>query len=358
MIIKSMSRKHASFAQLIDYIEGETKLRSRKYSVFHNTYSRSTDRLKAEFMENSEHLRYRKNGVFLYHEVISITRAHQIEQGDKDENDHQQKTALKQIVEEYLHHRGKHNLAYAVLHEDTEHLHFHIVMSANEAGERDRLRLSKEKFAQIQTNLEAWVLEKHPELEQKAVFHKNQTETERQQRKEKKAHLSKAGEELKRRGGKTSIRDDMQEKLADIFTTATDPRHFADLLEKAGFKLYQRGQQYGVTDRDGKKYRLNKLGLSEAWEKLEAKMMAVLTPETQAKAKSKENQETDTPKQAQDKSADPPEQHQTAKPSNPQTLESTIEAEEKRRLDEITARRAEQAKSQANTRTRNTDRDR
>jgi hypothetical protein len=353
MIIKSMSRKHASFAQLIDYIEGEAKLRSRKYSVFHNTYSRSTDRLKAEFMENSEHLRYRKNGVYLYHEVVSITRAHQSQQGDKDENDHQQETALKQIVEEYLHHRGKHNLAYAVLHEDTEHLHFHIVMSANEAGERDRLRLSKEKFAQIQTNLEAWVLEKHPELEQKAVFHKNQTEAERQQRQEKKdhakadkAHLSKAGEELKRRGGKTSIRDDMQEKLADIFTTATDPRHFADLLEKAGFKLYQRGQQYGVTDSQGKKYRLNKLGLSEAWDKLEARMME--------KLQGKDAQKVEPGATRKD---DPPQPEQTEKQASAQA-QTPIEAEEKRRLDEITARRAEQAKNQAKTRNRNTDRDR
>jgi Relaxase/Mobilisation nuclease domain len=346
MIIKSMSRKHASFAQLIDYIEGEAKLRSRKYCVFHNTYSRTTDRLKAEFMENSEHLRYRKNGVFLYHEVISITRAHQSQQTTQDEREDQQKAALKQIVEEYLSHRGKHNLAYAVLHEDTEHLHFHIVMSANEAGERDRLRLSKEKFAEIQTNLEAWVLEKHPELEQKAVFHKNQTEVERQQRKEKKdhekAHLSKAGEELKRRGGKTSIRDDMQEKLADIFTTATDPRHFADLLEKAGFKLYQRGQQYGVTDSQGKKYRLNKLGLSEAWDKLEAKMME--------KLQGKDGQKVEPGATRKD---EPPEPEQTTAQA-----QTPIEAEEKRRLDEITARRAESAKKQATTRNRNTDRDR
>jgi Relaxase/Mobilisation nuclease domain len=339
MIIKSMSRKHASFAQLIDYIEGEAKLRSRKYSVFHNTYSRTSDRLKAEFMENSEHLRYRKNGVFLYHEVISITRTQQI-------HEDQQKAALKQIVEEYLSHRGKHNLAYAVLHEDTEHLHFHIVMSANEAGECDRVRLSKEKFAEIQTNLEQWVLSKHPELEQKAVFHKNQTEAERQQRKDKKAHLTNKGEELKRRGGKTSIRDEMQEKLADIFTTATDPRHFADLLEKAGFKLYQRGQQYGVIDRDGKKYRLNKLGLSEAWEKLEAKMMEKLQGKDAQKVEPGATQKTD-----------PPKPEQTTKQTTAQA-QTSIEAEEKRRLDEITARRAESAKTQATTRNRNTDRDR
>lgn len=35
MIIKSMSRKHPSFAQLIDYIEGEAKLKSRAFSIHH-----------------------------------------------------------------------------------------------------------------------------------------------------------------------------------------------------------------------------------------------------------------------------------------------------------------------------------
>jgi uncharacterized protein YjhX (UPF0386 family) len=177
------------------------------------------------------------------------------------------------------------------------------------------------------------------------VFHKNQTEVERQQRQDKKAHLSKAGEELKRRGGKTSIRDDMQEKLADIFTTATDPRHFADLLEKAGFKLYQRGQQHGVTDSQGKKYRLNKLGLSEAWGKLEAKMME--------KLQGKDAQKVEPGATHRE---DPPEPEQAS--SQAQT---PLQAEEKRRLEEITALRAERAKKaeqEQATRNRNTDRDR
>ena len=137
----------------------------------------------------------------------------------------------------------------------------------------------------------------------------------------------------------------MQEKLADIFTTATDPRHFADLLEKAGFKLYQRGQQYGVTDSQGKKYRLNKLGLSEAWDKLEARMMEKLQGKDVHKVEPGATHKEDPP--------DP--EQTTAQAQTP------IEAEEKRRLDEITALRAERAKKSAQeqaTRNRNTDRDR
>ena len=233
MIIKSMSRKHPTFAQLIDYIEGETKLQSREYSIYHNTYSRKTDQLKKEFEENARHLKQRKNGVYLYHEVVSITRSQHIAENE-------QKSILKCIVESYIQARGKNNLSYAVLHEDTENLHFHIVMSSNEAGSNTRKRLSKEQFADIQTQLEAWVLREYPALEQKAVFHKNQTQEERAEREAKrdqKSQLSNKGEELKRRGGKASIRDDVQERLTDIFQTATNPQEFTERMEKATIKI-------------------------------------------------------------------------------------------------------------------------
>ena len=108
------------------------------------------------------------------------------------------------------------------------------------------------------------------------------------------------------------------------------------------FKLYQRGQQYGVTDSQGKKYRLNKLGLSEAWDKLEAKMMEKLQGKDAQKVEPGATHKED-----------PPQPEQTTAQAQP-----PIEAEEKRRLDEITARRAEQAKKQAINRNSNTDRDR
>ena len=260
-----MSRKHPSFAQLIDYIEGEAKLKSRAFSIHHNTYSRDTESLKREFEANARHLRERKNGVYLYHEVVSISRAEHLTEDE-------QKTILKRITESYIEARCKRNLAYGVLHEDTHNFHFHIVMSANEVGDESRTRLSKAQFADIQTRLEAWVLREYPQLEQRAVFHKNQTQAERAEREAKRQHLSDKGEQMKRRGAKTDKRDQVQERLADIFETATDPRHFADLMEKAGFTFYTRGKNHGITDREGNKYRLNRLGLAVAWQKLDEKM--------------------------------------------------------------------------------------
>jgi len=336
-----MSRKHPSFAQLIDYIEAETKLKSREYSIHHNLYSRDRERLKEEFAENARHLRFRKNGVYLYHEVLSITRSHTL-------TEEQQKSTLNTIVQEYLKARAKNNLAYAVLHEDTDNLHFHIVLSANEAGDQHRKRLSKAQFADIQTSLEKWVLEAHPELEQKAVFHKNQTREERKEREAKQSHLSNRGEELKRRGGKTTERDELQERLADIFESARDPRHFSDLMGREGFTLYTRGQNHGVTDRDGNKYRLNRLGLSEAWQALDQRMTETMRATKQATARPTE---------------DTPHEHTTPRPGEAQKPQDEAkderntahEAEAEKRLTEMKATRANKSTT---TTTKHQDHDR
>lgn len=339
MIIKSMSRKHPSFAQLIDYIERESKLKSREYSIHHNLYSRDRDRLKEEFMENARHLRFRKNGVYLYHEVLSITRSHTIEEKE-------QKSTLSIIVQQYLNARAKHNLAYAVLHEDTDNLHFHIVLSANEAGDRNRKRLSKAQFADIQTSLEKWVLQAHPELEQHAVFHQNQTREEREERQAKQSHLSNRGEELKRRGGKTTERDDLQERLSDIFASARDPRHFSELMNEAGFTFYTRGQTHGVTDRDGNRHRLNRLGLSEAWQALDRRMTEAMQAGKQTTARPTE---------------DTPQRHATKRPgeaTKPQdeakeARKTAHEAETKQRLAEMQVIRAKRAAKEHQADTRN-----
>ncbi len=334
-----MSRKHPSFAQLIDYIEGEAKLRSRKFSIHYNTYSRDSDGLKREFVENARHLHTRKNGVYLYHEVVSVSRSESL---DEDT----QKACLRQITEEYLRARGSHQLAYAVLHEDTDNLHFHIVLSANDVGEATRRRLSKAQFADIQTRLEAWVLSTYPQLEQKAVFHKNQSEAEREARERTRRHLSDKGEQMKRRGAKTDRRDRVQETLTDIFEAATEPRHFTELMERAGFTLYTRGTAQGVTDREGNKYRLSRLGLDEAWQSLDRRMMAAM------RSPGKAAQEEPAAPDSDSVEADTHHHRAAEIPDTPQ------EAEAKRRLDEIRAKRAERKAKAAKTETKVNDRDR
>jgi hypothetical protein len=388
MIIKSMSRKHPSFNQLIDYIESERKLKSRGFSIYHNTYNRESDHLKSEFIDNSKHLRFRKNGVYLYHEIISITRTKNIPED-------QQKEILKNIVTEYLKMRAKNNLAYAVLHEDKkDNLHFHIVISANEVASDTRKWLTKATFADIQTQLEKWVLETYPELEQKAVFFQNQTDQEKQERASK-AHLSNKGAELKRRTGKTSTRDTMKATLESIFETAENGRHFTNLLEKEGLTLYQRGKQHGVIAKDGTKYRFSRLGLAEEWEALDKRMMENLQHHKTAQdtlnnaenqqqhrhtasqdsfrtRQDSQNTQQHTPEQPKPqekptmKPETPTDEKQTATGTSPidavkelllhprdNPIQQEIEEEQQRRLEEAKAMRTAKANNQASTGQRN-----
>jgi hypothetical protein len=165
----------------------------------------------------------------------------------------------------------------------------------------------------------------------------------------------------------------MKETIEGIFSTATNGRHFADLMEKAGLKLYQRGKNYGVTDENGTKYRFSTLGLAELWDDLDRRMMealhqgaetvqdtAIQTAETllgqhDTNDKPRQEAKTETARQqaetVQDTSRDNPKkentQQKTPQPDDQQPTEiDPIEAEMNRRMEEITNRREKQKTTQ------------
>lgn len=272
MIIKSMSRKTPSFSQLIDYIEDSEKSKhaSRRFSVFHNVFGHTSEALKKAFTDNASYLKARKDGAYLYHEIISIKRTHSL-------SEEAQKKILQKMVQEYLTLRAKNQLAYAVLHDDNpDSLHFHLVISANEYKGEQRKWFYKADFANIQTHLERHVLTHYPELNQQAVFYGNLT-AEEKEAKQQKARLSQKGAELKRRTGKTPKRDEVKETLEAIFSHSTTPQDFTESMKQAGFTFYQRGKHAGIQDRDGNKYRFATLGLAEHWATFDEKMRASMS---------------------------------------------------------------------------------
>jgi hypothetical protein len=157
MIIKSMSRKKPSFGQLLAYIDRE--MGQEGFAIRHNLAGRGHAHIRAEFERNAELLSKRKNGVYLLHEIISISRA-------KGLDAEVQKERLYAIAQEYIAARCPDNLVYGGLHQDKAHsYHMHLMISANRSGEVKRQRLSKHQFREIQVKLEAHVLQKYPELE-------------------------------------------------------------------------------------------------------------------------------------------------------------------------------------------------
>ena len=68
-----MPRKDASFGQLISYITDQGKA-DAQYYYGHNTFSNDPKIALQTIKENAQHLKSRKNGNTMYHEVLSITR--------------------------------------------------------------------------------------------------------------------------------------------------------------------------------------------------------------------------------------------------------------------------------------------
>jgi hypothetical protein len=241
MIVKSMSRKIPSFGQLIGYIDRDEG--QEAYRIRHNLLGRGQGKVRSEFERNSDLLAKRKNGVYLYHEIISITRA-----GGLSAKAHKER--LHDIAQAYIAARCPDNLVYGGLHQDKEHsYHYHLMISANRAGEVRRLRLAKAQFRQIQIGLEVHVLAKYPELEQKIAIGKRSEKS-----------MSRQGAELERRSGARPQRQEMLDRVRYAFEKAKDRASFMHQLDQAGFDLYVRGQTLGVVEREtGKRHRFKTL---------------------------------------------------------------------------------------------------
>ncbi len=254
MIVKSMSRKVPSFGQLIGYIDRDEG--QEQWRIRHNVMGRDPERIRDEFERNGDLLQRRKNGVYLYHEIISITRAEGL---SPDE----QKRRLRDIAENYIAARCPDNMVFGGLHQDKDHsFHYHLMISANRAGEAKRLRLSKGQFRKIQVQLERHVLQTMPELEQKVAIDKRAE------------HRKPRGEaELERRTGETPKKDQVRARVLDALESARDRDSLMDALGRNDLELYVRGKTLGVTDHEtGKNHRLKTLDLELA-DRVEAMML-------------------------------------------------------------------------------------
>lgn len=246
-----MSRKAPTFKQLIEYMEKERGHRA----IIHNFYcseSAEQEEIISEFEQNAQHLPKRKNGNYLYHEVLTLENNHDLD--GKILND-----LLAQLGEMYLEERASKQLAFAYIHTDTKNYHIHFCISANDIGSQKRQRLSKAKFAKIQKKLENHILENHPELNQSEIYNKSLSHEQMK--------TSNKEQEFKKRTGKLSKKEKMKNKLHGIFEQANSIEELNKLLEESNFKLYQRGKTIGVTHLEtNKNHRLKTLGLLPHYE--------------------------------------------------------------------------------------------
>jgi hypothetical protein len=290
MIIKSLSRKARTtsgsihsrsggspFHTLLQYMNRGVLQEDGRAVLWHNLYGGQNSReeeILFEFEKNAKYLPERKNGNVLYHEIISFAAGHSL---SKDELCRK----IADIGQKYLQERAPNQLAYGVIHQDTQHVHLHLIVSANEIGKRDRVRLSKEEFLKIQKGIELFTLEKYKELSQTPIYSKDRQHDRIKQKNNE--------QEMKQRTGVPSKKELLKGKLHQIFERARNPNELAALLSENGVQFYTRGRNTGVILREAdgteKRHRLDTLGVGEHYAQMNERFLK--NPELQAHRKEK-----------------------------------------------------------------------
>ncbi len=345
MIIKSMSRKHRTFSQLYHYMKDGSS-RSSEYDYFsHNIYSRKDQDIIDEFVTNSRKVKARKNGNYLFHEVIAITKSKQLTL-------EQEKERLFDIVRNYVDMRCKNNLVAGYMHDEKDiNVHFHLMISSNELDAFKNQRLTKFDFDKAKKQLERYVIEKHPELEQDIIMNAKAEQ--------KKSRESNKAAEVKRKGGRLEKKEHMVKTLNSIFANSCSMDDYFKQLEQQNFEMYNRGSAIGFINKtDGKKYRLKTLALEEQFKKVDALLQP--NDKTQQESKSKQQQKEDKkdyqePNTEQQTKVDESEKQQK---NNNQETRSDVDSVKEKTVEQnkadIKKARAAQQKS-ANAKSKNKD---
>lgn len=259
IIIKSIGRKTASFSQLVNYVN-KGRAGGDEFSLRHNIYSSKHFGIVKEFNSNHKILRKRSRDVnSLFHEVISI----KCQDGYGKE---ELKGIIKELTEKYIQIRANNCLVYAVIHEQHNQIHSHLVISSNELMNTKPHYFSKHDFERIKKLIRQYAYEKYPHLEREEL----KQDAEKKKNKQIASTKIKDREiHLKKRTGKLLEKERVREKIKNIFTCSDSTRGFTQNLAAENFEIYTRGNTYGFIDKStGKKYRLKTLELESEFEEM------------------------------------------------------------------------------------------
>lgn len=264
-----MSRKASTlnhFGQLLRYINAPQPEKLGQRAVFHNLRATDDDlpAIEREFVNDCRNVQYRRDGIMLFHEIISVA------ENDRDKVTEQM---LNDLARHYLHFRAPDAKAYAKAQFDTDNPHIHILISANRIGGSTKLRLSKFDFGSAKRDLEKFQREKYPELNHSIVFGKTSGQ---KAGKDPEQLIKTQGEHERERRLKQenryqpSEKEQVRDKLLTALHAARSEAELWQHFKTNGFEPYIRGKTAGVRDLStGKNYRLKTLGLDfQAQEKV------------------------------------------------------------------------------------------
>lgn len=202
MVIKTLRWKVAGFDRLADYI-GKEAGREDSFQILHNL--RQTDSLREiadQFRDNDGYRRQRKNGVVLYHEILSFSG---------EDRDHLTPEVLEDLARQYVDLRAPKGLAFAMPHYDREHVHVHIMLSGCELRSPRTLRMDNATFTRVRRKIEAYQVERYPELKHSIVH-----VTKRVRSRELKEEIERERPAIEECFREARSLDDFQDRISDL----------------------------------------------------------------------------------------------------------------------------------------------
>lgn len=166
MILKTYSRKHPTFRQLIHYI-AEDRQKQYKTDLFfrlhHNVSAQSLEQTITDFETNDQYRLARKNGNACYHTILSFA---------PQDSYKLTKAMLWDIAQTYIQKRDPQALYFIQPHQDKDHIHLHCCTSGNLFASRKATRMSRTDFYQLRVALEQYQQRTFPQLSHSLIYNK------------------------------------------------------------------------------------------------------------------------------------------------------------------------------------------
>lgn len=248
MIIKAIGVKtNTSVKNVLNYIASD-KGRIENYlnqGVFHNLNNTDLEAISHEFIVNyDDYARKRSDGNRALHIMLSVSPLDRNKMSIEIMDD---------IVHQYLTTAYPSALAFGTHHKSQSHWHSHLLVSANELMSQKGTRLSKQRLKEVHMTMIEFLKEKYPELTI-GIDTRNWG---------KKLHNEREYYQKKRNPGIKLTKDELSQKVQDIFRTSSNSQEFYHNLQSEGFETYNyndrvQGVYWGG---ENKKMRFSRLGV-------------------------------------------------------------------------------------------------
>lgn len=248
MIIKSKGTRAAGcIGRILEYISRDSATvkdqNGNPYIIRHNLVGNSLAEFARAFAENEANRQViRKNQLLAFHEYMAW-HPKEREQITPD--------MIKDMVEAYLDMRAENGMCVSYIHGDAPHPHAHLLISSVELVSGKSLRLSKERFAEIQQAMQEYQRQNYPELDSSLIdfdIESKQLITDDERAMNKRGVLSR----------KQELIAIMETTIAD----ATSRGDFYSKLSEQGIDTYERAGEVAGID-DARHYRWGTLGVTD-----------------------------------------------------------------------------------------------